>query len=454
MFLFENEIDVPAAPNHQDLLSHVPQALRFRREGGAWPVRFVITGSDAERYHCEIGGLQKFETKARNEPESIFRFVPRNVERTDGFNAVFLVPTGIGAEVGGHAGDATPAARLIAAACDTLITHPNVGNASDINELPENALYVEGSVLSRLLMGTAGLQPVRANRVLVIVDAHRDRLFVDAAINTVSAARAAYGLRCPRVVELDPPLSMTSRYTSSGTAAGQIEGLERVCAVLDECRGEFDALAISSVIKVPEAYHTEYFESGGEMVNPWGGVEAMLTHAISSLYDIPSAHSPMFESREIANMAVGPIDPRMAAEAVSSTFLTCILKGLQRSPRIVTDHDAMRDRGVLSAADVSCLILPDGCLGLPTIAALEQGIPVIAVRENKNIMRNDLSALPWAPGQLHIVENYWEAVGVMTALKAGIAPESVRRPLAGTVSERKATVPNSAADPVRTETGS
>ena len=77
-----------------------------------------------------------------------------------------LVPTGIGAAIGGHAGDATPVARLLASICDRLVTHPNVVNASDINELPENGLYVEGSVISRLLMGTAGLQPVRSNRVL------------------------------------------------------------------------------------------------------------------------------------------------------------------------------------------------------------------------------------------------------------------------------------------------
>ena len=58
------------------------------------------------------------------------------------------------------------------------------------------------------------------------------------------------------------------------------------------------------------------------MVNPWGGVEAMLTHALSSTYNIPTAHSPMFESREIANMDPGIVDPRMAAEAVSSDFPT------------------------------------------------------------------------------------------------------------------------------------
>ena len=168
------------------------------------------------------------------------------------------------------------------------------------------------------------------------------------------------------------------------------------------------------------------------MTNPWGGVEAMLTHSMSLLNDIPTAHSPMLENYTVVNFDLGIVDPRLAAEAVSLTFLQCMLKGLQRSPRIITDSGAMREHGVLTAADVSCLIMPDKCIGLPTLAALEQGIPVIAVRENNNLMDNDLNALPWAPGQLIIVENYWEAVGVMTALKAGIKPASLRRPLTST----------------------
>ena len=57
---------------------------------------------------------------------------------------------------------------------------------------------------------------------------------------------------------------------------------------------------------------------------------------------------------------------------------------------------------------------------------------MIAVRENRNLMKNDLTALPWAEGQFHLVENYWEAVGVVVAMRAGIDPASVRRPLART----------------------
>jgi len=116
----------------------------------------------------------------------------------------------------------------------------------------------------------------------------------------------------------------------------------------------------------------------------------------------------------------------------------CMLKGLQRSPRIITGTDAMGTPGLITAADVSCLIIPDNCVGLPTLAALEQGIPVIAVAENENLMQNDLALLPWAPGQLHRVENYWEAAGVMAALKAGIAPAALRRPLPATRIETRA----------------
>ena len=123
----------------------------------------------------------------------------------------------------------------------------------------------------------------------------------------------------------------------------------------------------------------------------------------------------------------------MSAEAISSCFLHCVLKGLHRSPRIISDWTAFGQSGVLTAADVSCLIIPEGCVGLPTLAALEQGIPVIAVRENHNRMKNDLEELAFKPGKLFIVENYLEAVGVMTALKAGVALSSVRRPLGGTV---------------------
>ena len=463
MYLSEIELELPAPPalpgrprghrtgqtGRESILGYLAKEVVPRLPNDATPVRLVVTGSDNAKYRCEIATLHGDEraitpSRAKGLPgqDSLLKFVKRDVENTQSFNAVLVVPTGIGADIGGHAGDATPVAQLLASVCDTLITHPNVVNASDINEIPSNCLYVEGSALCRMLMGTVGLQPVRANRVIVVIDTHSEQMFVDGAINAVNAARSSYGLMCPRIVQLDPPLDMRSRYSTSGTAVGSVAAINHLFNALDEYRQDYDAIAISSVISVPESYHRDYFESEGNMVNPWGGVEAMLTHTISTLYDVPSAHSPMLESEDVANMDTGIVDPRMAAEAVSLTFLQSILKGLQRSPKIVTQRESMRSQGVLTASDLACLVIPDGCIGLPTLAALEQGIPVIAVRENKTLMRNDLTMLPWSPGQLHTVENYWEAVGVMAALKAGIDPNAVRRPiLPATVEKRSTSVP-------------
>lgn len=426
----EQELKIPIAKGHHNLFQYLEEKISKKLDG--FPVRFAITKTDDEFYYCEVGTLLSHPSISKKNVESIFEYKKRLVENTDKFNAVLLVPTGIGSELGGHAGDAGAVARLMASVCDNLITHPNVVNASDINEMTENTLYVEGSVLSRLLMGSVGLQKVRSNRVLMVVDDYYKDMFVNAAINSVNAARATYGLDCPEVIKLNPPVKMRAEYSTSGTAVGKIDGMENLFQLLDKRKDEFDAIALSSVINVPYEYHSTYFDSEGSMLNPWGGVEAMLTHSISHLYNLPSAHSPMFESEEIANMDPGLVDSRMAAEAVSVTFLQCILKGLMKSPKIITDSQAMNKHSVLTAEDVSCLVIPDKCVGLPTLAALEQGIPVIAVRDNKNIMDNDLSVLPWKPNQLHYVDNYLEAVGVVAAIKAGIPTESVLRPLKST----------------------
>lgn len=68
-----------------------------------------------------------------------------------------------------------------------------------------------------------------------------------------------------------------------------------------------------------------------------------------------------------------------------------------------------------------------------------QGIPVIAVKENRTLMSNNLDLLPWRDGQFYRAENYWEAVGIVAALRAGIEPYSVRRPFAPTTLSRHTT---------------
>ena len=323
MRLFEREHTQTATDGRIGSLNDIRRMIDGQLHDGQTPIRFAVTESSRRSFRHEIGILEG----TRPFGPSIFDIHPRQDEDARAFNAVLVVPTGIGAEIGGHAGDATPVARLLASVCDTLITHPNVVNASDLNEMPANGLYVEGSLLSRFLTGAIGLRPVRSNRVLVIIDAHPNERFARATVNAVNAARATYGLRCPRVIVLDPPLPVRGEYTQSGRAAGTVEELERVFEVLDTHSDEYDAVAVSTLVDV-DVPHESYFSSRGEIVNPWGGVEAMLTHAISTVYNVPSAHAPMMESPEVANIDPGVVDPRMAAEVVSLTFLPVGAEGL------------------------------------------------------------------------------------------------------------------------------
>ena len=210
----------------------------------------------------------------------------------------------------------------MASVCDTLITHPNVINASDINELPENGLFVEGSVVTRLVMGSCGLQPVRSNRVLAVIDEHPNDVFTNVAINSVSAGRASYGLDCPTVVRMKKSVYLRSEYARSGRAVGVVKNLEMLFDVLREYQGQYDALALSTQIKIPENLHVDYYLERGNTVNPWGGVEALFTHSVSMLYDIPSAHSPMYSSFADTKkeLGLGTVDTRMAAEIISLGF--------------------------------------------------------------------------------------------------------------------------------------
>ena len=122
----EQELVIPAPRQNQNGLEHIAQSVDRHLADDEVPIRFVVTASNKGKYRCEVGKL----SGVSHLPESsIFSFNRRRVESANTFNAVLLVPTGIGAEIGGHAGDATPVATLLASVCDTLVTHPNVVNA-------------------------------------------------------------------------------------------------------------------------------------------------------------------------------------------------------------------------------------------------------------------------------------------------------------------------------------
>ena len=431
MKVSSQQITVRHLLNGRSPLANLRDAADMAFGPEATPLRVAVTGKSRSGHLCEIEAVEPKIYGSDDSETSVFDFRPRRLGRTSAFNAVMLIPTGVDCAIGGHAGDATPAARLLASVCDHLVLHPNVVNASDVNEQTENCLYVEGSLICRLLMGTVGLLKVRQNRVLLVTEDRRDAPnVVDQTINCAEGARATLGMDISEVVVLEQELFMQTGVSDSGRVTGRVERLSHLLDLLRDKRGSYDAVALATRI-TPHIdtveLHRSYFGEGGP--NPWGGVEAILTHLVSTVLDVPSAHAPTMSSEALRTESWGIVEPRKAAEIISTTYLFCVLKGLNRAPQVLVNPSGVYDPSVLSAEDVSALVIPDGCVGLPTLAAVEQGIPVVAVRNNTNLMRNDLRALPFRPGQLQYAQNYYEAAGILSAMKAGVAPASLTRPM-------------------------
>jgi len=322
---------------------------------------------------------------------------------------VFIIPTGLGCDIGGHAGDATPAARLIAQCCNKIILHPNVVNASDINEMPANGLYVEGSMLDRFLEGSIRLNPPVINRILVIVNAP----VANDTINAVSSARATLGVDA-EILQLETPLIMKGEVVD-GIATGTHSGVKEL---IEQIKGypNFGALAICSEIIVDPAVALKYFRTGG--VNPWGGIEAIVSKIISEATNKPVAHAPI-ESQSTKNtddlyniLFKEAVDPRMAAEVCSNCYTYCVLKGLHTAPQISYSG--------YQRSQIGCLITPTGCIGRPHRACFDYGIPVIAVKDNDSHQKQ-------YDDRIIYVSNYIEAAGMVSLLQAGVTVESVTR---------------------------
>lgn len=310
--------------------------------------------------------------------------------------------------MGGHSGDATPAAKLIASTCDTLFVHPNVVNASDINEMTENMLYVEGSILNGFLDGKHALEKVHNNKILLAVNSPVSNEIINAA----SGARATIGADI-EIVELDTPIRMIACMIN-GKASGDIHGLKE--AVYQVRRHDFDVLVVNTPIGVRNDAVLDYLNDGCGGVNPWGGIEAKLSRLMSEVFKRPVIHAPV-ENSEVFKNFNDVVDARKAAEMVSKCYLHCCLKGAHRAPKISMKESAYWNR------DIDFLISPINVVGRPHLACIENNIPVIAVRENKTVLNDKM------PDNFIIAENYLEAAGIINAKKAGVTIASVRRPL-------------------------
>ncbi|GBG60703.1 hypothetical protein CBR_g12440 [Chara braunii] len=250
------------------------------------------------------------------------------------YTVVMIVPTGVGATIGGYAGDALPVARTLASIADCLVTHPNIGIVFD-----------------------AGIEDDLRLRHLQVAD----------------AAQATLGLSLGDYIITDMPLQVEKwidpRTGASTGRLGRPDSLMRAVRKLLE-GDDIDAVAVVGRFPDDSVSDLEEYRQG-QGVDALAGVEAVISHMVVREFRVPCAHAPALQP-----IPLEPVSPRSAAEE-------------------------------------------------PLL---------IAVEENWTVMDD-------TPGKLQlnavIVNNYWEAAGVIAAHRAGVNPMSLRKEGVSSIKSRE-----------------
>ena len=364
---------------------------------------------------------------------SLLDFEPKqNRAGKEPFVAVSIIPTGIRADIGGFAGDATPSTNLLASACDYLITNPNSVTASDIYNAVDNIFYLEGNLITRLLLGHLELDLKGPDKLGVLIESPREERFMNNVLNAINAMRATGGIAVDPVVVTEKSLSARCTFSPFGHASADFSSMDELVRGLEviESRGA-GAAAISSTLLLDDKVRQQYYDREN-IPNPWGGAEAILTHTVTTLFQITAAHAPLLA--ELSHSMFGTlVDPRDSAELISTSYICSVIKGLARSPRPVKPGTrASSTCRRVAAADLSAVVLPASATGnIVFFSALEQNVPVILVRGNRTIANTSPETLkiPAGVGRIYYVDSYLEAAGLLLAMRRGISLESLRRPL-------------------------
>ena len=332
------------------------------------------------------------------------------------YTAVLIVPTGVGAAIGGYAGDALPVARAIAQVADTLITHPNVMNGAQLYWPLANALYVEGYGLDQFAAGTWGLRPVHRNRIGLLLDQAIEPQARYRHLQAADAARATLGLEMTDYVTTDAPVGVTLKMAASGATWGTIANPDTLLRAAEKLV-QLGAEAIAVVVRFPDDDDSEPLQNyrQGQGVDPLAGAEAVISHLLVRQFQLPCAHAPA-----LSPLPLDPtLSPKSAAEEIGHTFLPCVLAGLSRAPQLV----AAASTGDIWRDQVDAVIVPAAAFG-GSGALHFSGTPtqIIAVEENTTT----LAVTPECLGVRALrVRSYLEAVGAMAAHKAGISPRAI-----------------------------
>ncbi len=292
--------------------------------------------------------------------------------------ACFLVPTGIGASIGGFAGDASCFARELAESMQ-LIVNPNVVNAAVFSGITPNMLYTEGFAIDEFFSEKIALRPAKNNKIGIIFDKAIPQGVLNIHINTLNALKMVYGVDILGYELTKEPVGVEFCMEKSGISSGKLKNPQTLIEAGQNLKNQ-GATAIAVVCLFDEPDEDGY--ASGHGVDVVGGVEAIISHVLTKELNLPVAHAPAFADVEIS---LEIVDPRAAAEYITPTFLPCILLGLQNAPQLIKIEEAQQND--ITIKDLKALIMPYNSLGcVPVFESKKHNIPIIAVYENTTVI--------------------------------------------------------------------
>ncbi|MBQ3311866.1 DUF3326 domain-containing protein [bacterium] len=291
---------------------------------------------------------------------------------------VFIVPTGVGASIGGFAGDASSYAKKFTD-IGNLIVNPNVVNAGCFSGINNKMFYVEGYAIDEFFKGKLNLKESKNNKLGIVFDKSIPQDVLNIHINTMSAVEKVYGIEEIEYVMTEEEVGVEFYIDDSGISTGYVKNIETLLKASKELIN-LGCEAIGVVCLFNDDNLNEDYENGNG-VDPIGGVEAIISHYMTKNLNIPCVHAPAFKEYDISTKVV---NPKAAAEYITPTFLPCILLGLINAPKL---QKARKKDFDISIDNVDYLVMPYNSLGsIPVFEALKRDIKVYAVRENVTLL--------------------------------------------------------------------
>ncbi len=293
------------------------------------------------------------------------------------------IPTGVGANIGGYAGDFGYIARKFSKYFHCIV-NPNAVNGGILSAINNDMSYLEGYLFDEFFKGNialAPLKPYETNKIGVIFDCDIPKNILNVHLNTLNALKMVQGADIREIEYTKEPVGVEltiENNISSGNLKNPDTLLESAKKLIKK---GIEAIAVVCYFR--EDSEDENY-SNAEGIDPIGGIEAVISHLITKEFSIPSAHAPAFYDIDISQKLE---HPKVSSELISSTYLPCIIQGLSIAPKIYKNSNSTNLKGVqITNKDVNYLIVPYNALGSSAVlSAIKNNIKLITIKNETKL---------------------------------------------------------------------